>query len=294
MKEVSDWKVPKWPFLLANAVLLALAAAVIYQAAHPISLWEMAAAIACVAFGAWLGCLPFILEYRATVKLLDANALTSVSERLDDLKNYSAQIAAATDQWARVQEVTKGSADKTLATAKEVSDRMAAEVHDFNEFQKKMNDTEKGALRLEVDKLRRAESDWLQVLVRVLDHIFALNQGALRSGQPKLIEQLSHFQNACRDAARRVGLTPFVADEAQTFDPQRHQLLDESAQPAPDAIVAETIATGYTIQGKLLRPALVRLEEPLAATPPPAAAPAAGPIPDGNQSRLSPESEKMG
>ena len=174
MKEVSDWKVAKWPFLLANVLLLAAAAAVIYFAAHPISLWEMAAAIACVAFGAWLGCLPFILEYRATVKLLDANALTTVTEQLQNLKAYSAQISAATDQWARVQEVTKGSAEKTIAASNEISDRMANEVRDFNEFQKKMNDVEKGALRLEVEKLHRAEGEWLQVVARILDHIFCL------------------------------------------------------------------------------------------------------------------------
>jgi len=266
MKEVSEWKVVKWPFLLANAVLLAVAAAVIYRAAHPISLWEMAAAIGCVAFGAWLGCLPFILEYRATVKLLDANALTTVSERLEDLKNYSAQIAAATDQWARVQEVTKGSADKTLATAKEVSDRMAAEVHDFNEFQKRMNDTEKGALRLEVDKLRRAEGEWLQVVARILDHIFALHTAAVRAGQPELTEQITHFQNACRDAARRVGVTPFAAEAGEPFDAER-QRAHGVEKPAANAVVAETLAPGMTFQGRLIRPAFVRLQEVSAVAP---------------------------
>jgi molecular chaperone GrpE (heat shock protein) len=261
MKEVSEWKVAKWPFLLANVVLLASAAAVIYQAAHPISLWEMAAAIAGVAFGAWLGCLPFILEYRATVKLLDANALTTVAEQLHDLKTYSAQIATATDQWARVQEVTKGNTDKTLAAAGEISERMAAEVRDFNEFQKKMNDAEKGALRLEVDKLRRTEGEWLQVVARILDHIFALHTAAVRAGQPELTEQITHFQNACRDAARRVGVTPFAAEPGEPFDAERQRVHGMDQPPAAEAIVAETLAPGMTFQGRLIRPALVRLAE---------------------------------
>jgi len=113
--------------------------------------------------------------------------------------------------------------------------------------------------RLEVDKLRRVEKDWLQVLVRMLDHVYALHQGALRSGQPNLIGQLGAFQHACRDAARRVGLAPFTADESEPFDEQRHQLTDGDHKAAAHALVAETLATGYTFQGQLIRPALVRL-----------------------------------
>jgi molecular chaperone GrpE (heat shock protein) len=76
-----------------------------------------------------------------------------------------------------------------------------------------------------------------------------------------LIDQLAQFQNACRDTARRVGLTPFVAAPAEPFDQQRHQLMDTDAKPEPGAIVEETLATGYTFQGQLVRPALVRLRD---------------------------------
>jgi molecular chaperone GrpE (heat shock protein) len=266
MKEISDWKVAKWPFLLANAALLVVAAVVIYRAAHPISLGEIVAAIAAVAFGAWLGCLPFILEYRATVKLLDANALTTVAEQLQNLKAYSAQISTTTDQWARVQEVTKGGAEKTVAAAGEIAERMAAEVRDFNEFQKKMNDAEKGALRLEVEKLRRAEGEWLQVVARILDHIFALYIAAARAGQPELTEQIGQFQNACRDAARRVGVTPFAIEPGEPFDAER-QRAHGVEKPAPDAVVAETLAPGLTFQGRQIRPALVRLQVAPATVP---------------------------
>ena len=117
MNEASDWKIAKWPFLAANAVLIIAAAAVITQAAHPISQVEIGLAIAAVALGALLGCLPFILEYRATKKLIEVNAVSTVAEQLQDLKKYSAQIAAATDQLALVQDATKCSAEKTAAAA---------------------------------------------------------------------------------------------------------------------------------------------------------------------------------
>ena len=260
MNEVPDWKIPKWPFLLANALLLAAAAVLVYQAAHPISELEIGLAIGGVALGALLGCLPFILDYRATAKLIEVNAVGTIAEQLNDLKKYSSQIAAATDQWALVQEATKGNTDKTVAAARDIAGRMTEEIREFNEFQVKLNDTEKGALRLEVEKLRRTEGDWLQVVVRILDHIFALHNAAARSGQPELAEQIAQFQNACRDAARRVGVTPFQAVPEEKFDPQKHRAHGVENPPA-EAVVAETLAPGLTFQGRLIRPALVRLRD---------------------------------
>ncbi|HEY5042294.1 MAG TPA: nucleotide exchange factor GrpE [Verrucomicrobiae bacterium] len=259
MNEVSEWKIPKWPFVSAWIILLAASAAVIYRAAHPISDWEFGLATGCVVIGALLGCWPFILDYRATAKLIEVNAVTTVAEQLHDLQTYSAQIAAATSQWALVQETTKGSAEKTAAAAREIAERMAVEIREFNEFQVKLNDTEKGALRLEVEKLRRGEGEWLNVVTRILDHIFALHNAAVRSGQPELAGQIGQFQNACRDAARRVGLTPFHAAPEEKFDAQRHRAHGVENPPA-EAVVAETLAPGLTFQGRLIRSALVRLQ----------------------------------
>src|ERR1041384_164055 len=137
---------------------------------------------------------------------------------------------------------------------------MGAEVQAFTEFMQRVNDSEKATLRLEAEKLRRAEADWLQVLVRLLDHVYALHLGAVRSGQPQLIDQLTNFQNACRDAVRRVGLTPFVGEPSEPFDGQRHRPFDGEELPPAGAKITETVATGYTFQGRLLRPALVRLQ----------------------------------
>jgi molecular chaperone GrpE (heat shock protein) len=136
---------------------------------------------------------------------------------------------------------------------------------------KKMNDSEKAALRLEVEKLRRGEGEWLQMLVRILDHVFALHSAALRSNQPKSVaDQIGQFQNACRGTVRRIGLVSFVGEPNEPFDPERHQLGDAKQKPFDGAVIAETLGAGYTFQGKLLRPAVVRLRD--VNTPPPVAA----------------------
>ncbi len=277
MNKVSDWKVAKWPFISAAVALFVVAAALAVRPAHAITQTEIILATASVALGAILACLPFILEYRATKKLIEVNAVSTVAAQLQDLKKYSAQIAAATDQWALVQDATKGSAEKTAAAAKEIAERMATEIREFNEFQVKLNDTEKGALRLEVEKLRRTEGEWLQVVARILDHIFALHNAAARSGQPELAEQIGQFQNACRDSARRVGLTPFAAAAGEKLDAEKHRAHGVENPPA-DAVIAETLAPGLSFQGRLIRSALVRLQEavaPAAPTEPAVETPAA-------------------
>ena len=273
MNKPSDWTVPKWPFISAWILLLAAAAVLIFRAAHPISQTDAVLATTAVALGALLGCLPFILEYQAAAKLIEVNALGSVTDKFSSLEAFAEQVASATDQWARVQEVTQGSAEKAVTAAKEIADRMTNEVREFNEFQARMNDAEKNALRLEVDKLRRVEGDWLQVLARILDHVFALHNAAVRSGQPELATQIGNFQHACRDTARRVGLVQFEAAAGEIFDAEKHRTHGEENPPS-DSVIAETLAPGLSFQGRLIRPALVRLQEK--AVPEPATTPNTG------------------
>jgi molecular chaperone GrpE (heat shock protein) len=256
MQESTAPRLAKWPFFLGNLLLLALAWFIFHQGKRPLGTWEVLALVVCVGVGAVFSIWPFLLEYRSAEKLLETVALTSVVSQVQNLEQVAAQISGATAQWQTIQE----SADKTARQAKEITQRMADEAKSFNEFLQHANDSEKATLRLEVDKLRRIEADWLQVLVRILDHVYALNRAAAQSRQPTVIEQLGRFQNACHDTARRVGLTPFLAVKDEKFDSQKHQVIDGQTKTGDDASIDETVAAGYTFQGKLIRPALVRLQ----------------------------------
>jgi molecular chaperone GrpE (heat shock protein) len=256
MQESTAPRLAKWPFFLGNALLLALFAwFTLHQTKTRMNAWEVLGCLGCVALGAFFTIWPFVLEYRAASKVVETATLTTVVSQVQNLEQLAAQIGSATAQWQTVQE----SADKTARTATEIAKGMANEAKSFQEFLQQANDGEKATLRLEVDKLRRIEAEWLQVLVRILDHVHALNRAAANSRQPTVIEQLGRFQNACHDAARRVGLTPFIAAAEEKFDTQKHQVLDGQSKPVEGASVDETVANGYTFQGKLLRQAVVRV-----------------------------------
>jgi molecular chaperone GrpE (heat shock protein) len=245
----------KWPFFVGDALLLGLASFVILRGHAPMLLWEGLTCTGAVALAAGLGIWPFVLEYRVSNRLTEVAAIAESVAQIKQIEAVATQIQFATAQWQQAQ----GSAERTVGTARELQERMATEAAAFGEFLRKANDAEKSTLRLEVEKFHRAEKEWLQVVVRMLDHTFALHQAALRSGQAKLIEQLGQFQNACRDAARRLGLSPFGAHEGETFDPSRHQVAD-SQPPPPGARVTGTVATGYTFQGQMIRQVLVALQ----------------------------------
>jgi molecular chaperone GrpE (heat shock protein) len=260
MRDLTIPKIPKWPFFLGDILLLALAWFIKLESKTPFGSLELLAYVLCVSIGAWISITPFLKEYQAAIKRAQAGDLVSVASQIQNLEQLAAQIGYATSQWQVIRE----SADKTTNIAKEIARGMAAEVQAFNEFTKRSNEGEKATLRLEVDKLRRAESEWLQITVRMLDHVFALHRAASHSRQPGVAEQIGHFQNACRDAARRIGLVPFTANSGEIFDAQKHQLRDGIEEnPPADSTIEETIATGYTFQGKLIRPALVKLRNGL-------------------------------
>lgn len=250
-------KISKWPFFLGDALLLALAWFVSTRSATPNGVIELCVYVACVAIGAWISITPYLKEYQAELKFAESNQLITVASQLKNLEQLAGQIGYATSQWQTIRE----SADKTSAAARSIAEGMAAEVQAFNEFIKKTNDSEKATLRLEIDKLRRGEVEWLQVVVRILDHVFAVHQAALRSQQPGIAEQLGRFQAACLDSARRIGLGAFAAAQGEAFDQNRHQLMEGPDAKAPEGATVElTLAPGYTFQGRLIRPAMVKLQ----------------------------------
>lgn len=266
------------PFLIGAAMLDYFAWWVVEKSDHPINIWIGVLALVAVAGAAWCSVYPFVTDAETGAKLEELDKLQSAAHQIQNLEKVANQVTIATSQWQNVQEHNT----KAIESAKQVSEEMTQEALRFADFMKKASDSEKATLRLEVDKLKRTEADWLQVVVRVLDHVYALNRAGKHTGQQNLIEQLAHFQNACRDATRRIGLVAFAPAAGDTFEPGQHQTADGRKDVPDDAKIFETVATGYTFHGQMLRPALVLLDppkgplpaQPAVATAPPANAPA--------------------
>ena len=260
MSEPTSFRMPplaKTIAIVGDILLLVVAYTIVTEAPHPLPLAHALLLTAAVLGGAVMSIVPFVVEHKAAVQMEELDTLKSAAVQLTDLQQLTQQIRFASSQWQTVQE----NCTKTVAVATEMGGKMVEEGKAFSEFMRKTTDAEKTHLRLEIDKLKRAENDWLEVVVRICDHVFALHKAAVRSGQSGLIEQLSLFQRAVRDSARRIGLVAHEATENEPFDERLHQLVDPAQAVAAGAIIAETVATGYTMQGQPIRRIVVALKD---------------------------------
>jgi molecular chaperone GrpE (heat shock protein) len=246
-----------WPFMVADVFFLLLAVLLLRQGHKPLLWWEALLLIACVVLAAGCFLFPFLRRTKDEQSLAQARLLTDALNQIQRIDQVAAQIVGATNQWREFHE----QAGEVSASTKSLAVSIAAEAKAFTEFLQKANDAEKNHLRLEAEKLRRAETEWLHVVILILDHVSALSLAARRSGQPGLIEQISQFHNNCREAARRIGLSPMAPADGEPFDPKLHQLKDKTA-PNENALVGETLAPGYTFQGQLVRRAVITVKDP--------------------------------
>ena len=247
--------VPRWPFITAGALLFAFGVLLLFRTATPLSGWEILGSALCAALGTGCYILPFTLEDRRAGKLAESAKLADVVSQLAKFEQVAAQIGYFTNQWQVVRE----SCDKTAGVSKEIARTMAGELKTFNEFRQRADESEKATLRLENEKLRRGEAEWLQTTVRMLDHVHAITSAAQRSQQAGVAEQLVRFQHACHNATRRVGLIPFGAEAGEVFNSEKHELVEGKSESAAGTLIEEVLASGFTFQGKLIRPVLVRV-----------------------------------
>lgn len=258
MTELAVPKMSKWPFVVGDVLLLAVAWWIVQRQAPPLGAVALILLCACVGVGAWLLAVPFRADYQAALKLREANLLAEAAATLRNLEAVQTEISQATASWHAMQEHS----EKTSAACRDMAERMTSEAKGFREFMHRANDSEKNHLRLEVEKLRRAEAEWLQTTVHLLDHVYALYCAGARAGQPALHEQLANFQKACREIVRRHGLQPIEGQIGERYDANRHKAANLDANPTANSLVAETLATGYGYQGQVIRLPLVRIETP--------------------------------
>jgi molecular chaperone GrpE (heat shock protein) len=281
---MSDDRAParlaKWPFYLADLLLCAVIFFVLNQLGPFEGTTDMLIVIACLitaAIAAWFSLLPWLKEHHASIQLSDSSNLKSSLEQIRNVEKVADLIRQSNSQWQGVQDASA----RTLASAREITDKMKLEADEFVKFISNAHDQERAGLRLEVEKLRRMEGDWIKVAVQMLDHVFALARAAERSGQQQLIKQLQQFQNACRDVARRMGLTPFVPVIGDVFDHRAHQLPNPQMTAQEGDLIKDVLASGFSYQGQMLRRSLVLLDSSAANAETSAAEPEAITTPNG-------------
>lgn len=208
-----------------------------------------------VAAGAWVLATPFLRDHDAATRRSEQEILADTLQQVRQVETAASGISTSAGHIQSAQQAL----ERARAASEQVVARLDEQRQSLAELQSRTLDHERQTMRIELEKLRRGEEESVRVLCHLLDHNYAVFQAGQRSGQPTLAQQLAQYRAACLDAVRRLGLAAHEARPGEAFEPSRHEPA-EGHQAGPGAVVAGTVACGYTFRGKGIRPIIVAIE----------------------------------
>ena len=117
MSQRTEPRLPKLPFVFADIGLLGVAYLIFWRSQAPMTPWDMFFCAASVALGAVLCVAPFLLEYRASMKLTEADRLANAVLQIENIEIVGRQINHATANWQAAHE----QANKSVEAAREIA-----------------------------------------------------------------------------------------------------------------------------------------------------------------------------
>lgn len=247
---------PKWPYFTGDAVLLALACYV-GLTANPLSSLALSIIFGCVALGALLAAVPYLLDALAEQRAADAvfqQKLEAQNQRLahatEVLATTAAQIKAAHD-----------AAAKAVHAADALPYKLQEKIAEFTNQLQEREDEDKAAMAKELDLLRDTEGQRLTALV-----------GTIQSAT-KEFATIEKEARAALEAARREATeaAPALAAALGAATTRAEAALNQSSTQAQNAIAAtetrarEALAAAESVSNRLLErtAALRQLEQEL-------------------------------
>ncbi|MCX7012402.1 MAG: nucleotide exchange factor GrpE [Candidatus Sumerlaeota bacterium] len=159
----------------------------------------------------------------------------------------------AADALARAAPETAESIDPPLAELKarvaELNDRYLRAAADLDNYRKRFN--------RELERLRRAERE--NLLLAWLDVVDNMERALTAEGAASnpWFEGMEAIHQQMLGTLKRFGAEPFDA-RGEAFDPARHDAVAAAHLPGrKEGEIVEVVQTGYTLNGKVLRPAKV-------------------------------------
>lgn len=244
---------PITPYIIADLVFLATAIAVLVFGSRPMTITELLVVAFCVTAGAWCMIYPFKRRSDIELQVAQNQAINQSVAELNNLDSLVARIETASGNWAGIQE----KAEQSLHSSQEMTSAMIKESESFKGFLQTAASEELQHLRLLLDKMKRAEKDWVDKVVAMLDHSTALKWAAQRSNNLNLIQQITNFQSKQVEIARQVGLILLEPKNGDSFDEELHQPASNDESIGNGDIITAPKSAGFKFRGVVFRKALV-------------------------------------
>jgi molecular chaperone GrpE len=133
-----------------------------------------------------------------------------------------------------------------------LQDRLLRLQAEFDNYRKRM-------AREKAEFLKFAHEGLVLELLPTLDNLErALGAARAEAGSPPLIEGIEMILRLFRSALEKVGVRP-MESVGKPFDPTYHQAVAQVESSEEANVVVEEIQKGYLIEGRVLRPAMVKV-----------------------------------
>jgi len=139
--------------------------------------------------------------------------------------------------------------ENELKELKEWATRLAA---DFDNYKKRAERDRHDHARFSTERL-------LKEFLPIMDNLQRALDAAVRAGDsPAIAAGVELVISEMMKLLRRAGVEPIVAEVGQPFDPAFHEALQQvETDTVPAGSIALEVQRGYSLHGRILRPALV-------------------------------------
>ena len=151
------------------------------------------------------------------------------------------------------QDIDEGDIDALRAEAKQYRDHLQRLQAEFDNYRKRV-------LREQTTAVEQAARPVVRRLLEVLDDFdLALMHAQDRPDFDRFLHGVELVYAKLLDTLRAEGLEQMDA-QGKPFDPENHEALMQTGEGEGDPVVADVLRPGYTLKGRVLRPAGVRVE----------------------------------
>lgn len=237
-------KLPKWPFLLGDIVLVAAAWYFVNRDNGPLTVPMMAAASACVALAAILGALPFLADYARRQDV-------ALDERQRGLEALSRTITTAAEQISIAANGLNELTDlthKNLRQAEQLPHKLHEKIAEFNAQLDNAREDDREELEKELTELRTSETERLQAVsdkvhkaATELSRLETALQQQLQRRNEEIERAASAFTKAANDATQALSKEISTREKAALAEIDRalaHRIAQ--AQRSADSTVTTT------------------------------------------------------
>ena len=151
------------------------------------------------------------------------------------------------------EEAAQTSDDDPAAEAEQYRDHLQRLQAEFDNYRKRV-------LREQTTAVEQASGPVFRRLLEVLDDFdLALMHAQDRPDFDRFLHGVELVYAKLVDTLRAEGLEQMDA-QGKPFDPENHEALMQTGDGEGDPVVADVLRPGYTLKGRVLRPAGVRVE----------------------------------